>query len=301
MKTEINLDKIRKEKPIKELLDFSIINIDKPTGPTSFGVDEFINRSLGINKSSHAGTLDPAVTGVLPVLLGRACKLLGYFMGHNKTYVGIMRLHEDVDDKKLREEIKKFVGRIKQTPPVKSRVKREERERTVYKWDILERSPSSSSDELEGKGKDVLFEVECEAGTYIRKLCDDLGKFIGGAHMLELRRTKASIFEEKVIVNLYDFDKAVSAWKSGDEKLLRKILIPAEIISKVLPVVQVKEESLKKLWNGSPLFPEFLAGNLEFKEGKKVVVFSGNRFIGIYTLRKEGNILAWPEYVLKTF
>jgi H/ACA ribonucleoprotein complex subunit 4 len=287
---EIDLEKIRKEKPIKELLDFSIINIDKPAGPTSFGVDEFINKSLEINKSSHAGTLDPAVTGVLPVLLGRACKLLGYFMGHNKTYVGIMRLHEDIDDKKIENEMKKFVGKIKQTPPVKSRVKREERERQVYKWEILERD-----------GKDVLFEVECEAGTYIRKLCSDLGEKIGGAHMLELRRIKASIFEEKESWNLYDFDKAVTAWKKGDGRELRKILIPAEIISKVLPVVQVQEESLKRLWNGSPLFPEFLKEKFELETGKKFAVFCKDRFIGIYVCKKDENTLAIPDYVLKTF
>ena len=95
----MDLEKIRAKKSISKLLDFSIINLDKPSGPTSFSVDEIIKEKLDLKKASHFGTLDPAVTGVLPVALNRACKLLGYFIRKDKTYVGIMRLHSDVDEK----------------------------------------------------------------------------------------------------------------------------------------------------------------------------------------------------------
>lgn len=281
----INIEKIRKEKPIEELINFSIINLDKCSGPTSFGVDSIVKENLGLNKVSHAGTLDPKVTGVLPVLLGRACKLLGYFIGHNKTYVGIMRLHSEVDENKLREEIKKFVGKIKQTPPVKSRVARKEREREVFNWDILEISEDK---------KDVLFECEVEAGTYIRKLISNLGEVVGGAHMLELRRTKAGIFNEENIVNLYDFEKAVDLWKEkNDESLLRKILIPAEIISEILPVVEINKKSLRKILTGKPLFKEDVIGEIK----NRFVGFIENQFIGVYRKVEEKEIIARSEFV----
>jgi Pseudouridine synthase len=80
----IDLEEIRKNKPMSELLKFSTINLDKPTGPTSFQTAEMAGRILGIKKFSHFGTLDPLVTGVLPIALNRACKLTGWFMKKNK-------------------------------------------------------------------------------------------------------------------------------------------------------------------------------------------------------------------------
>ena len=283
---EINIEKIQKEKLIKELLEFSIINIDKSTGPTSFSVSQFVKRTLGLRKSSHMGTLDPMVTGVLPVATNRACRLSEYLMHRNKTYVGIMRLHEDIEDKKLRETIKNFIGKIKQLPPVRSRVKREIREREVKSFEILERD-----------GKDVLFETEVQAGTYIRKLCDDMGKLIGGAHMLELRRTKAGIFEEKESINLYDFEKAVEEYQAGNEENLRKILIPGEIVSKVIQVVQLNPDSLKQTLTGKPLFEKDIAEKPKTLNSP-FALFLGDRFIGCYRLTDEGDIIARAEFIL---
>ena len=92
---------------------FGIINIDKPAGPTSFAVSSYLAKELKLNKASHLGTLDPKVTGVLPVALGRACKLAGYFMGHDKGYVGVLHTHTEQDIEKLQKIIdKKFVGKI---------------------------------------------------------------------------------------------------------------------------------------------------------------------------------------------
>jgi len=126
-------------KDINELLNFSLINIDKPAGPTSYSVSEFVKRQLKLKKTSHMGTLDPKVTGVLPITLGRACKLAGYFIKHDKEYVGILETHKNQDIKKLQNLIdENFVGKIKQTPPHRSAVKREERERMVYNWDLTE-------------------------------------------------------------------------------------------------------------------------------------------------------------------
>src|SRR3989339_1497640 len=128
----INLKEIKETKSIQELLEFGIINVDKSSGPTSFNISAFVRRNLNLRKTSHFGTLDPKVTGVLPVALNRACKLTGFFLGEDKEYIGVMRLHEEVSLNEIEKAIQeKFSGIIKQTPPLKSRVKRQEREREI--------------------------------------------------------------------------------------------------------------------------------------------------------------------------
>ncbi|MDO8467495.1 MAG: RNA-guided pseudouridylation complex pseudouridine synthase subunit Cbf5 [Nanoarchaeota archaeon] len=291
---QIDINRIKSSKTTKELLEFGIINLDKPSGPTSFTVSEFVCKELGIRKTSHFGTLDPKVTGVLPIALNRACKLTGFFLGENKTYVGIMRTHEDIGLDKINEIIKKkFMGKIKQTPPVKSRVKRVEREREIKRFDILEK-----------KDKDFLFEVECQGGTYIRKLIDDLGKELGiGAHMLELRRTDAGIFSEmdKEFVNLYDFEKAVQEYKKGNDKKLREITIPAEIAAEVYLPVQIYNKRLKIILTGKPLIYDDLIEILKIEKDKIISVFSDGKFIGMYRVsdEKEAGIFARPEFVMQ--
>ena len=81
---KIDIEKIKQNKTVSELLEFGIINIDKPSNPTSFDVSDFVRKKLGIRKTSHFGTLDPKVTGVLPIALNRACKLTGFFLGEDK-------------------------------------------------------------------------------------------------------------------------------------------------------------------------------------------------------------------------
>lgn len=286
---KIGISKTKESKSTEELLHFGIINIDKPSGPTSFSVSDFVRKSLGLNKASHLGTLDPMVSGVLPILLGRACRLNEYLMHRNKAYVGIMRLHKETEETELRKIIEKFTGKIMQLPPKRSRVKRAVREREVKSFEILEID-----------GKDILFKTEVQAGTYIRKLCDDMGKEIGGAHMSELRRTNASLFSEEKIFNLYDFEKAVGEYNKGAEKSLRKMLVPGEIVAEVLPVLHIQKHVVKKVLAGSPIFPSFLENMDEtkaVKEGDKVCIFSESKFIGCYSFIGNDKIIAVPEFV----
>ncbi len=291
---KVDIEKIKEGKSTAELLEFSIVNIDKPSGPTSFDVSDFVRKTLGLRKTSHFGTLDPKVTGVLPVALNRACKLTGYFLGEDKTYVGIARFHEEVTLPRVEKVIKeKFSGVIKQLPPVKSRVKREVREREVHSFRLLE-----------ADGKDVLFEAKVQGGTYIRKLIDDLGKEMEmGAHMLELRRTNAGIFyeddEKYPSVNLYDFEKAAEEYKNGNDSLLRDILIPAEIISEVYDPVLIKEKNLKKIYTGKPIQPEDLEEKIRPEKGKKISVFCGEKFVGVYEIASEKDIFAKSKFTLQ--
>jgi H/ACA ribonucleoprotein complex subunit 4 len=292
-KMELDLDKIKQEKTLKELLEFSIINIDKPSGPTSFWTSQFVKRSLSLKKTSHLGTLDPQVSGVLPVALGRACRLSEYLMHRNKIYIGIMRTHKDISLEVLKKEMSRFLGKIKQLPPIRSRVKRAERVREVKSFKIIEKS-----------GKDVLFESEVQAGTYIRKLCSDLGEKIGGAHMLELRRIKAGLFSETggyPSINLYDFESYIVP--TLREKELRKILIPGEIVASLLPSIQIRKDVVKKVLTGSPIFPSFLSDvpsitGRELEKGDKLCIFSEERFIGVYNFVGSENLTAKPEFVL---
>ncbi len=287
----INLSEIKSQKTTKELLEFGIINIDKPSGPTSFWTSQYIKRALKLNKTSHLGTLDPQVTGVLPVALSRACRLNEYLMHRDKTYVGIMQLHKEILKKELEKEIENFIGKIMQLPPVKSRVKRQLREREVKTFKILEIDD-----------KDVLFESQVQAGTYIRKLCSDLGEKIGGAHMLELRRTQAGLFSEidkdYPSINLYEFDRVMEEYKKGNEEPLRKVIIPGEIVAHLIPVINIRKDVVKKLLTGSPIFESFVDGKIpKLEENEKVCAFQDTKFIGCYKFIGKGDLVAKPEFV----
>ena len=167
------------ERTTEELIKYGIVNIDKVKGPTSHEISAYVQKILNIKKSGHSGTLDPAVTGILPVALENATRIVQALLKAGKEYIGIMHIHKEIDEKEIRKVCNEFIGKIKQKPPLKSAVKRVERYREVYYLEILEID-----------GKDVLFRIGCEAGMYIRKLVYQIGQKLGtGAHMAELRRT----------------------------------------------------------------------------------------------------------------
>jgi H/ACA ribonucleoprotein complex subunit 4 len=268
----------------KELLEFGIINVDKPAGMTSFDVVDEIRKTFKLRKVSHFGTLDPMVTGVLPIALNRACKLTGFFIRHDKEYIGEMKIHEDIELDKIKKMVKeKFLGKIIQLPPVKSRVKRQEREREIMKFDLLEK-----------KEMIIKFHTEVEGGTYIRKLIHDLGQALGiNAQMSKLRRIRAGIFEEKDSVKLDDLEKM-----KGKE--LEKVIIPAEeAITQIYPVVQIKENNLKQIFTGKPIHKNDLVKKQKREQKEIVCVFSGERFVGMYEVINEGEVFAKAKFVLQ--
>ncbi|MBI2558321.1 RNA-guided pseudouridylation complex pseudouridine synthase subunit Cbf5 [Candidatus Woesearchaeota archaeon] len=233
------------ERKTEETIDYGIVNIDKPKGPTSHQVSDYVQKILHINKSGHSGTLDPAVVGVLPVALGRATRIVQTLLTAGKEYVAIMHLHKDVDEKTLKEAISKnFIGKIRQMPPLKSSVKRQLRTRSIYYLDILEIDD-----------KDVLFKVGTEAGTYIRKLIHDLGQKLGtGAHMAELRRTKAGPFDESTLFTLHELTDAYYFWKEEqNEKFLRKAIQPVENGADHLPKIWVFDTTVESICHGVDL------------------------------------------------
>ncbi len=233
------------ERETEELIDYGIVNIDKPKGPTSHQVSDFVQKILNIKKSGHSGTLDPGVTGVLPVALGRATRIVQTLLTAGKEYISIMHLHKNVEDKKLEETIQKnFVGKIQQLPPIKSSVKRQLRTRKIYYFEILEID-----------GRDVLFKVGAEAGTYIRKLIHDIGKKLGtGAHMAELRRTKAGPFDESTLVTLHELQDSFYFWRGEkNDKFIRRVIQPVENGVAHLPKVWVFDTTVESLSHGVDL------------------------------------------------
>ena len=113
------------KRPIPEYIRKGFVCIDKPMGPTSHEVVVWVRRILEVKKTGHAGTLDPRVTGVLPIFIEHATKLVQFLQASDKEYVCLMRLHGDVREEELQRVLKMFVGKIYQRPPLKSAVKRD--------------------------------------------------------------------------------------------------------------------------------------------------------------------------------
>ena len=254
------------ERSVEELLDMGMINLDKPSGPTSHQVVSWVRDILNAKRVGHGGTLDPRVTGVLPVAVNRGTKVLKVLLTAGKEYVGIMRLHRDVSEDLLRSTFKRFVGNIYQVPPVKSAVKRVRRKRRIYYLDILEI-----------EGREVLFRVGCEAGTYIRTLCVDIGKKLGvGAHLQELRRTKVGTIDEKESIILQDLKDAYEMWREdGYEEEIRRCIKPIERMLDHLPKVVVRDSAVDALCHGASLtLPGVLEVDSDIKRGDTVAVLT---------------------------
>ncbi|MDR0509323.1 MAG: RNA-guided pseudouridylation complex pseudouridine synthase subunit Cbf5 [Candidatus Methanoplasma sp.] len=232
------------DRSVGELLNAGVVALDKPSGPTSHQVTAWVRNALHAESISHGGTLDPYVSGVLPICLGKAVRLTDIVLSSDKEYVCLMRLHKDIDEKKIIKVMEKFVGKIYQLPPVRSAVKRQLRIRTIDKLEILEIN-----------GREVLFKVSCDAGTYIRTLCTDVGEALGcGANMVELRRTRSGIMAEDSAATLQDMTDAYIFWQQlGRERWLRSMLMPMEVLVEPLPKVIVKPTAVDAICHGADL------------------------------------------------
>lgn len=199
--------------------DAGILVVDKPAGVTSFDAVAVARRALGVRRIGHAGTLDPAATGVLPLLVGEATKLTPYLMDHDKEYVATVRFGVITDTHDLtgrvlatcpvpglsREGLEvacaRFVGRIRQIPPMYSAVHHEgQRLYELARQGVeVERAPREvvvSSIAVEALGHAVAtLRIVCGKGTYIRVLAADLGAVLGsGAALEHLTRTRVGPF-----------------------------------------------------------------------------------------------------------
>jgi len=254
-----------------EKLFRSIILLDKPAGPTSLECAEAVRRIFSAKKSGHAGTLDPGATGVLIIALDEATKAMPVLMHLPKEYEGVMHVHRDFPESEVRRAVKSFTGRIIQKPPVRSAVSRQLRERDIYSFEITGIS-----------GKDVSFHVSCQAGTYIRKLCSDLGERMGTqAHMKSLRRTRAGHFSLKDCVTPENLEKNPEKHLIPIEKAFQRIGIKR---------IFVKEDSLGKILNGSPVFSNNVQKMDRFRKGEHVGIFSGQKLVALGVAKAKGSV-----------
>jgi tRNA pseudouridine55 synthase len=246
-----------------------ILIFDKPAGITSHDVVANVRRALKQKKVGHTGTLDPFATGVLPVALGEATKIIPYLDESIKEYRAVMQLGVSTDTQDytgkilqqkdsahitkdlIQEAIRSFVGTISQVPPMFSAVK--QGGVPLYKkarlGEEVERAPrqivihSFSLDDFQMPL--VTFTVRCSRGTYVRTLANDLGATLGcGAHLVELRRTRSGIFSIESAILLDTLQQ-----KFADGSLSDHLISPLSALSH-LPTLTLTEEGAKKVGFG---------------------------------------------------
>ncbi|MFC3958566.1 RNA-guided pseudouridylation complex pseudouridine synthase subunit Cbf5 [Halovivax cerinus] len=242
------------DRSLVDSLHFGVVNLDKPPGPSSHQVSAWIRDAVDdrlaavgaepIGRAAHAGTLDPKVTGCLPVMLGDATRLAQVFLEGEKEYVAVLECHGPVPTD-VESTLAAFEGPIYQKPPRKSAVSRRLRVREIYDLDALE-----------VQERRLLLRIRCESGTYVRKLCHDLGLALGtGAHMGDLRRTATDPFDDRDLVSATDLLDALAFWVEDDDpEPLRSIVDPAERILTGLPAVTIAETAAHEVANGAPVY-----------------------------------------------
>jgi H/ACA ribonucleoprotein complex subunit 4 len=226
----------------------------------------WLKEALRLDKAGHGGTLDPGVTGVLPVALEEGTRLVRTLLEAPKEYVVDMECHRDLPESQIREAVLSFQGPIWQMPPLESAVKRELRVRTIYAAEILEVS-----------GRRALFRCSCEAGTYMRKLCHDIGTvLLVGGHMAALRRVRTGPFTERTSVTLQDVRDAYVRWaESKDEDELRRVVRPIEEMVAHLPRVELRDGAVDAICHGAPLaMPGVAAADERIEGGELVAMFT---------------------------
>ena len=243
------------ERSVPELLRFGVVNLDKPAGPSSHQVSAWVRDAVDETLAAldpagpstggvaHSGTLDPKVTGCLPTLTGDATRAAQVFTRGAKEYVAVLELHGPPPTD-LREVVAEFEGPIYQKPPRKSAVTRRLRTRTVHALDL----PAVAD-------RQALLRIRCASGTYVRKLCHDIGLAAGvGAHMGHLRRTATDPFDDRDLHTLQDLTDALAWAEGGDDAFLREVVRPAEDALTHLPRVTIASSAARNVATGAPVY-----------------------------------------------
>lgn len=208
--------------------------------------------------------------------LENATKTIQALLQSGKEYICVMKLHAEIPEQQVREVLEKFQGKIYQRPPLRASVKRRLRTRTIYYINLLEM-----------ERRNVLFQIGCEGGTYIRKLCYDIGEILGcGAHMQELRRTRAGPFTEKEgLVNLHEVSYWFEKWReTREESYIHKFVQPMEKALEMLPKIYIRDSAVDAICHGANLTTP---GVVSFENTIKP-----NQTIAIFTLKGEAVALA---------
>ncbi|KAL7853548.1 hypothetical protein AOLI_G00203920 [Acnodon oligacanthus] len=244
---------------IHDYVRSGFVNLDKPANPSSHEVVAWIKRILRVEKTGHSGTLDPKVTGCLIVCIDRATRLVKSQQSAGKEYVGIVRLHNAIENEhQLARALECLTGALFQRPPLIAAVKRQLRVRTIYESKLIEYDPER---------RFGIFWVSCEAGTYIRTLCVHLGLLLGvGGQMQELRRVRSGVLGEKdCMVTMHDLLDA--QWQfdhNKDESYLRRVIYPLEKLLISHKRIVMKDSAVNAICYGAKIM---LPGVLRYEDG----------------------------------
>merc|ERR1719331_1567787 len=260
--TPINAGCSPLKRSLHDYVRSGVINLDKPSNPSSHEVVAWIKRILRVEKTGHSGTLDPKVTGCLIVCVERATRLVKSQQGAGKEYVCVFELHNPVkDEKKVKLCLEGIKGAMFQRPPLISAVKRQLRIRTVYDVNMLEYDMEKNMG---------VFWVSCEAGTYIRTMCVHLGLFLGvGGHMRELRRVRSGIQSEKEgLVTMHDVLDAQWMYDNHkDDSYLRHCVQPLERLLVGHKRIIIKDSAVCAVCHGAQVL---LPGVLRYEDGIEI-------------------------------
>lgn len=280
------------------MVDTSLISgvlvIDKPVGPTSHTVVSRVKKILG-TKVGHTGTLDPAASGVLPLVLGRATRLAQFILAADKVYQAEIRLGVETDtydaegevvaeqtvpdfsDQEIEQALDQFRGKVEQIPPMYSAIKiqGERLYKAARRNEVVER-PARSIEifrlDLAGRDEQSLkIEVHCSSGTYIRSLAHDLGQLLGcGAHLQQLRRTRTGAFDLASAITLEEVaEKGETA------------LIPVEALLPEYPRLELSPSQAEKVRHGNSFTLEEGSSSGSSSDQDVVRLFEDARLIAL--------------------
>ncbi len=287
--------------------------VDKPPGRTSHDVVDEVRKRYGTRRVGHLGTLDPQATGVLPLALREATKLVPFLPPMQKAYVGTVRLGVETDtldaqgkvvatysgplprERDLTAALQSFVGEIEQIPPMYSAVKKDgvPLHRIARRGEVVERDPKRVSihriELLRYEAPDAEISVECGPGTYVRTLAADVGRMLGcGALLQSLRRLQSGPFDITRAVTLEQLDE-----DPQPEKLDARLIAPEEALN--IPVVHIADDPARTLCNGGDVSP---GSQLRVAPGTRVIARNEvGDLLALVELRADRRL--WPLRVLR--
>ena len=296
-----------------------IINVNKPAGWTSQDVCTKLRHVLHVKKIGHTGTLDPMATGVLPVCMGKATRIIEYYDRDSKSYHASMKLgivtdtlditgeiletagHSNVDEKAVREAFKAYLGHVMQVPPKYSALRidgkraydlaREGKAFEIRPREIIIYDNNVTVIDLESGI--IEFDVTCSKGTYIRTICDDIGRSLGcGAAMTALTRTASGYFRLGDSHTIEEITEA--AEKSAEE--LRKMIIPADVTLEKLGKIKLNDNRITAFLNGNSSWSSgfHIRESSDFNEMYRV--YANSEFLGVAAL-ENGSLV--PKKVIR--
>lgn len=286
-----------------------ILVLDKPKGMSSNAALQSVKRLFNASKAGHTGSLDPLATGVLPLCFGEATKLSQFLLDSDKRYRVTMRLGSRTDTgdadgaviasvdrlevtrADFEQALAKFVGTIEQVPPMYSAIKRQgvplyKLAREGKEVDRESREVSIYSAVLLDFAEDLaIVDVHCSKGTYVRTLADDLGQMLGcGAHVAELRRTRAGVFDEADCVTLAKLEELRGSAGIDDFQGIDKFLLAMDRAVHDLPEVSLPEVTAGFIRQGQPVLVRHLPDH------GLVRLYQEDRFIGIGSILDDGRV-----------